>query len=382
MKQHIFFRNLLLLLYALVIFFQAYSMGGNWASGLCVAAITAISSVYFVKCLFLRNKNLFFNSWTVLLLLNTVSFIFTATYADELHQPMFVGILLTSLSFYPFYYFVMHGCFGKEQLRTFLLILIPLYIYRFYSNESKRLMEGWEVVNNISYAFVALMPVVFLIRKKIYATGIAMLLMAFIIDSAKRGAMIAGGLVLLVYFYYIISNTAGKNNPFRLLGSLLLIAFLVYFGYAYYLSNEFAIRRMANIEGGSGRDLIFIAILSYWYSYGDLWEYLFGFGFASSLKMTYGFYAHNDWLELLSNLGLLGIFTYLVLYLSSIKVFKMYKWAFVEKYMLLSVLLVWLLNSMVYRWYADLQQGYLYSIFLAYLVARRLEGKTAAMPNG
>jgi len=375
MKQHVFFRNLLLSLYALVIFFQAYASEGSWANRLGMAAIIAISSVYFVKCLFLKYKNLFFNSWTALLCLNVVSFIFTATYLDEQHYQMFAGILITSLSFYPFYYFVMRGCFGRRELRTFLLIMIPIYIYRFYSLESIILMEQSEVINNVSYAFVALMPVIFLIRKKTYATGIAMLLMAFIIQSAKRGAMIAGGLVLLVYFCYMIRNTAGKNNPFRLLGVLLLIAFLAYFGYNYYLSNDFAVRRMSDMEGGSGRDLIFIAILSYWYRYGDLWEYLFGFGFSASLEMTHGFYAHNDWLELLSSVGLIGFFTYFVLYFSSIKIFKTYNWAFAEKYMLLSVLLVWLLTSMVSMWYTNIQQGYLYSIFLAYLLAGSLKGK-------
>jgi len=375
MKLHVFFRNLLLSLYALVIFSQAYANEGSWANRLGMTAIIVISSVYFVKCQFLKNKSLFFNSWTVLLCLNVVSFIFTATYFDEQHYQMFVGILITSLTFYPFYYFVIRGCFGKRHLRTFLLIMIPIYIYRFYSFESKILMEESEVINNVSYAFVALMPVIFLIRKKIYSTGIALLLMAFIIQSAKRGAMIAGGLVLLVYFCYMIRNTEGKSSPFRLLRTLLLISFLVYFGYDYYLSNEFAVKRMSNMEGGSGRDLIFIAILSYWYHSGDLWGYLFGLGFASSLRITHGLYAHNDWLELLSSVGLVGFFTYLVLYFSSIKIFKMYKWAFAEKYVLLSVLFVWFLDSMVSMWYTNIQQGYVYSIFLAYLVAGGLKGK-------
>jgi len=381
MKQHVFFRNLLLSLYALVIFSQAYANEGSLANRLGMTAIILISSVYFVKCQLLKHKNLFFKSWTVLLCLNVVCFIFTATYFDEQHYQTFVGILITSLSFYPFYYFATRGCFGKRHLRTFLLIMIPIYIYRFYSLESKNLMEGLEAINNVSYAFVALMPVIFLIRKKIYSAGIAMLLMAFIIQSSKRGAMIAGGLVLLVYFCYIIRNTEGKNNPFRLLGALLLISFLLYFGYNYYLSNEFAVERMSDMEGGSGRDLIFIAILNYWYRYGDLWEYLFGFGFSASLKMAYGFRAHNDWLELLSSVGLVGVFTYLVLYLSSINVFKLYKWAFAEKYLLLSVLLVWFLSSMVSMWYTNPQQGYLYSIFLAYLVAGVLNGNKLLSEN-
>lgn len=377
MKTHIFYRNLLLLLYIVVVLSQTYFNEGSLISQLSKVIIIVISSVYFVKCQFFKYKNLFFNCWTIFLILNILCFIFTATFSNKMHYGMFLSILITFLSFYPFYYFTRYGHFTEKQLRVFLLLMIPVFIYSFYSTQSRLLMERLideNVVNNVSYSFVALMPVVFLIRKKILSVTILVFLMFFIIQGAKRGAMFGGGLIIIVYFYHLIKHTNKKNNSLRLLGVLSLILVSMYLGYHYYLSNEFVIDRMSKItEGGSGRDFIYTKILNYWYHSDNLLKYFFGFGFAYSLKITNGLFAHNDWLELLSNIGLVGVSAYLVLYYSSIKVFKDYKWISVEKYLLLSVMLVWLLSSMVSMWYTN-TQGYLYSILLAYLVA--VKGKT------
>jgi len=232
----------------------------------------------------------------------------------------------------------------------------------------ERLIDG-SVVNNVSYSFVALLPVVFLIRKKIFSVAVLIFLMFFIIQGAKRGAILGGGLIVAVYFYHLIKDANNKNNSLRLVGVLILILLLMYFGYDYYLSNEFVIDRMSSIyEGGSGRDFIYTKILNYWYHSDNIVKYFFGFGFAYSLKITNGLFAHNDWLELLSNIGLIGVLSYLMLYYSSIRVFQKYNWVSIEKYILLSVMLVWFLSSMVSMWYTNIQQGYLYSIILAYLV--------------
>lgn len=374
MKTHIFFRNLLLSLYIIVIFFQAYFKEGSLISQLSTVLIILISIIYFVKCLFLKNKRFFLKTWTVFLLLNILSFVFTATYSDSKHYGTFLGILITFFSFYPFYYFTLHGYFQIRQLRIFLLLLIPVIVYSFYSTQSRllmdRLVNDTNVVNNISYSFVALMPVVFLIRKKIYSIGTLIFLIIFIVQGAKRGAIISSGLIVIVYFYYLLRNTKKGNNSIRLIGVMMLILALIYFGYTYYLSNEFLIDRMSRISGGSGRDKIYQKILNYWYDSDDMLKYFFGFGFVSSLKITNGLFAHNDWLELLSNIGLVGILCYLLLYFSSIRVFREYKWESVEKYILLSVILVWLLSSMVSMWYSN-TQGYIYSILLAYLVAKK-----------
>ena len=79
------------------------------------------------------------------------------------------------------------------------------------------------------------------------------------------------------------------------------------------MSEEFMIKRMASILEGntSGRDVIYGTIFTKWYSSTNIWNLLFGFGFAGSLEITGGSYAHNDWLELLSNFGLTGIIAYL-----------------------------------------------------------------------
>jgi O-antigen ligase len=309
----------------------------------------------------------------LLLVLNIVGYIFTADFENEYHVHMFKGILLCMLPFYPFYYFAQTGELKAHHLLRFFVIMLPIKIVLFYNNQSNILLENdpevTNVVNNVAFSFVRLLPFVFLIKKyKIISIALIMLFLFFIIQGAKRGAMIVGGLGMILYFIFQIFSLEKERRVQGYLIAIICFLLIGFFAYKMYLENEFLIARMnAMAEGNSsGRDEIFNKVFDSWYDEESLKVFLLGFGFAGSVKLA-GNYAHNDWLELLSNFGILGVTIYLVLFYSIAKQLLDRNWRIEKKILLFTITLMWFTTTMFSMWYST-AQGYSQAILLAYLI--------------
>lgn len=366
-------RDFLLFLFALYFAQGSLYPTGSLISQGCLLFILIISGIFFAKTLLLKEeKNLFFKAWTILLLLNIIGFIVTANFADATQVSVFKSILVCMLPFYPFYYFSRMGQLNSSHLTLFLMLMIPITVLQFFTNQKTIMTEfdSENVVNNIAYSFVRLMPFVFLFKsKKLIAGSIMVLLMAFIIQGAKRGAIMTGAIGLLTYFYYQI-KTVEKSKRIRgyFIGAIVIVI-LSAFAYETFINNEFLINRMLSmLEGNtSGRSIIYSKIWESWYNSGSFINLLFGFGFAGSLVLTGGHYAHNDWLELLSNFGLLGFFAYLFMFYAVIRIIVNKKWILEKRIILFAIVAMWLLTTMGSMWYTSLD-GYTQAILLAYLI--------------
>ncbi len=343
-----------------------------------IVLVLLISIVYFFKTLVHKAENrLFFRAWTFFLLLNVFGFIFTADYSNRYDYGMFLGVLVTFLTFYPFYYFSQQGILTSKKLIWFFIILIPIAIYGFYTNQADILasrkianpnITNKNVVNNMSYYFVRLMPFVFLIKNhRVLATITMAILMIFIIMGSKRGALIAGGLTLIMYFYYLWKTQEKKGKLQGYILSFSGIAVLSLLGYRYFTQNQFLIERMADISGGSGRDRIFSIIFNNWFTNQNFDNFLFGYGFGASRDITGGNFAHNDWLEIVSNFGLFGGIIYLILIVAGFKIVLKKDLKFDKRILVMTLMVTWLWITMISMWYNNIQ-GYTNSILLAYLI--------------
>ena len=377
MKKIKYIRNLLFLLFVIY-----YAQGSLYAQGSIIAKaslalVLVISGFYCIKTLLDRKKkNFFYKAWTALLLLNIVGFVFTANFGESHHVSMLKGILVTSLSFYPFYYFAQRGLLKSKHLLIFFLVMIPITILQYFFNANQilleRLSDSTELVNNIAYSFVALIPFVFLFKeKKVYSIASMALLMFFIIQGGKRGALIAGVIGLLFFIYYQL-KTIDKRHRYR---SYLLVLIgvlgLGYFAYDVFQNNEFLIARMQKLGeagGSSGRDIIYMNLFNAWFNSDSLFHLLFGYGFAASLYLSgTGNFAHNDWLELLSNFGLLGALIYALLFYAAIKYIRNKSWDIDKRLLLLTIVSIWFFSTLVSMSYTSMN-GYIQSVFLAYLI--------------
>ena len=369
--------------FLLILFVIYYSQGYLYAQGSLISQISlvlilSISGFYLIKTIVLtNNKNSFYRAWSLLLILNILGFILTGNLSDSNHFTMFKGIMMASLPFYPFYYFAQRNVLHSSHLIRFFIVMLPITILQYFLNAqnilSERVSGNTDLVNNVAYSFVALIPFVFLFkRKKIIAVGAMLVLIFFIIQGAKRGALITGAIGLL-FFVYLQLRTVNKKKRVRgyLFVSLATIA-MGYYAYTTFENNQYLVSRVQSIGDGdtSGRLIIYANIISNWYNGGFL-NQLFGFGFAASLELSgIGNFAHNDWLELLSNFGLLGVAIYFYLFYSAIKFIRVSDWEIEKKIMLLTIVFIWFFITLVSMSYTS-SNSYIQAILLAYLVGSK-----------
>ncbi len=355
-----------------------YAKGTSFSKALYIIIIV-ISFFYFIKTLLLKNtKTLFYNIWTILFLLNFFGFMFTGINSNPYHISMFKGVLLTLMIFYPFYFFSYQNILKIKNLTSFLLLMIPLFILQYYLNAEQildeRVSNKLDVVNNASYLFVGLIPYVLLLKqKKIVATVIMLILIFFIIQSSKRGALFSG-VIGLLFFVFFQLRTIEKKNRFK--SYLYLSAAIIgisYFTFNVFKNNEYLTLRLENILEGesSGRDTIYFNLFYNWVQSDNFINLIFGFGFAASIQLSNtGNFAHNDWLELLSNFGLFGVTIYFILFMAALKKVMSPNWIIEKRIILLVIVLIMLMNTLVYRFYSA-GDGFLYSIMLAYLIGSK-----------
>lgn len=149
------------------------------------------------------------------------------------------------------------------------------------------------------------------------------LIIAYIlIDSGKRGGMVAVIAGLLLYLSYS-SSTIKNSKKIRI--TIIVSLVLIIFGNAIfeYLSNSEMYERLLNgsedSDYSSGRVGLYKEVLSkYWDS--EPFGLLFGHGLSSVQNFTkQGLTAHNDFIEALFDFGLIGFISYLIFYWSYIR---------------------------------------------------------------
>jgi len=353
-----------------------YTMG-SLMSKLFLLLILGISIFYFLITVISQDKkSLFYKGWTFFLILNIIGFFLTGDFAKSHQFGMFKGVLTSSLVFYPAYYFASKGALKSKHMLRFFVLMLPIAIFSFFSNASEILSQrssvSEDLVNNQAYGFVALMPFVFLIKRRMLSIVVMAFIMFFIIQGAKRGAVItgAGGIVLFIYYQLRTINKKNKVKGYAL--TFIGISGLAFYANDFYKKNEYLISRMQELdEGGvSGRDTIFATIFNSWVQSDNLWNLIFGYGFAASWDIA-GNFAHNDWLELLSNFGLLGVTLYVIIFYAALKYIFNKQWTIDKRLLLLTVILSWFTISLFSMGYTNLGNGYVRAILLAYLIGNK-----------
>lgn len=373
MRIHIYIRNLLFILLVLYSAQGTLYPSGTFISQSILGLVFVISLIYFIKLSALNvKKPLFYKAWTLLLILNVFGFIFTGSVENPLHFSLFKGILISLLTFYPFYYLASKELLTSRILVQFFIVILLVTIFQFFKNAQNLMMEqdSDSVVNNLAYAFVGLIPFAFFLRNKLLAYGAVVILMFFIITGAKRGATVSGALGLLLFMYYQLRTVRKKNRMKGYVLSLLGIVGLIYLTINFLETNELLIKRLESLREGdsSGRDLIYANIFNAWYNDDSVIHFLFGYGFAGSITLSgTGNYAHNDWLELLSNFGLLGVSIYLFFFYAGYSSIRNPTWNVNRKIIMLTTLSIWFLITLFSMGYIS-DGGYIRAILIAFLL--------------
>lgn len=249
------------------------------------------------------------------------------------------GYLQSSLNsllpIFLFYYYTRKGYIDNKRIQLYGILFLLAYVIDYQYNLQQMVSyyadlgsNRQEFTNNSSYLFLLLFPFLYFYRSKWIQGVFVLLILYFLLIGMKRGAVMIGILCLLIY---LIHNW-NQIKRSRYLAIYALGAVIIAAGFTYYMSNTlsgsdyFRERVQQTLEGdSSGRDVIYSVIWNEVWANGSILQLIIGRGANSTVEVTNGWFAHQDWLETLCNNGLLGVFLLSSFYLSIYKECKLSK---------------------------------------------------------
>lgn len=243
----------------------------------------------------------------------------------------FKEYVVSILPIYTFYYLSRKGKVTEDWFYHFVWVFLLVSILQFYRESifrlSEVLIDQGGVTNNSGYLFMSIIPcAIFLRRMPLYQFLFIIISVIFVIASMKRGAILISAISIAFLLPGIVKTMHGRQK----IWVMLLIIITLVAGY-YYVVNivmqdqYFQFRLERTLEGdASNREDMYPMYFNFFFNQSSILSIFFGNGADGTLHYM-GDFAHNDWLELLINQGLLGILLYITYWYRGYKVFKFVK---------------------------------------------------------
>lgn len=228
--------------------------------------------------------------------------------------------------FFLFYYIIFHNCNFVKNIKLFFVIILLINSSLFWISHGYRNLSDFSVTsigNNVIFYMFTLIPFILLIKNRKWQLLLMIFVSVLVVVSYKRSAIIGMFLILTVFIYFSFlksSRNMLQNIFITIFGVSLFVSIL-------FVANRFtdgiSAERLSNLQedGGSGR-------LSRWskldttlkttYSPGD-WIKGKGFRFSEIAMNKRSGTAHNDFLEVLCDYGLIGLSLYVYFHLLVLK---------------------------------------------------------------
>lgn len=330
MKKKLNICNIYILLWCLYQSQGSLGMRGEMIPRLSLVVILAISVYYAFYAIRHYNIRPFLKAVIVFLAILEIYGVFLMVSGERItfasmnavsNYTYLKGLAISILPIFPFYVFARKGLLTEKLTKRWVWVLLVVATSYFFYLRNRVLMAQFEmgsdieeITNNAGYLFLALLPfTVFFRNKPLLQYAMMSYCMLFILLGFKRGAIIIGAIVIVICAFDTIKHTKGKiKTKSKLLTGVLIVIGIYLVQYLLNTSDYFNARIDETLEGGSsGRDRIYSALYYHFINHTNFFQLLFGSGALSSIKIA-GNYAHNDWLELLVNQGLLGVLVYAV----------------------------------------------------------------------
>ena len=221
-----------------------------------------------------------------------------------------------------FYYYSRKGCITEERIRVYFFVFLITSLVLF-NKESIHMYEisnvdQGGVTNNAGYGMLALIPMVFFFYKKPFIQYVLLaFILSFVLLGAKRGAILIAAICALYFIVSSFRNSKRRNYAF-ILGFVFICIGYYYFDHIF-STNEFLVSRYEQTMEGdsSNRDILYGNVWNAFLHNSSLLQQLIGHGADSTLKIM-GAFAHQDWLEIVYNNGLVGVFLFVMFFVSYI----------------------------------------------------------------
>ena len=326
MKKVLSVPNIYILLWALYYTQGTFISRGSYVSRLVLLAFLMISFFYaFVTYTKYFQVSPYFKSLGLLLIMFTVYG--TLGMVSGVGFDYLKMIYLSLLPTFPFFVWTQRGMITPKWIRTVFFVMcavVGIQYYATYSYIEETFFDAENATVNIAYEVLALIPLLLFWKNKPVIQYIMLaIVMATVLSTVKRGAIIIG---VICSLYFFISTVQASSKRVKWLIWLLILFFVVLgvrYALNFYSNSSYAQYRMASTLAGdsSGRGSIYSQAWSTFVNSEHLSNILFGYGASSTIKLL-GIAAHNDWLELLVNQGLLGVSLYLVYWITLLLIFR------------------------------------------------------------
>lgn len=293
--------------------------------------IIGVSLYYTIYALLRYKMPTYMKGLTIFVLLITVygllDIIANTTYAGTTMKAyMYLRDIYKSLlPIFPFFVFTREHVVTLKWVQVLAIVLLFTSIEAMTFRQKEMEDEG---TINLAYGVLAVVPLLaFWNKKKILQFACLIIAMFFILKGMKRGAILAGT-ICVVWFLLNQLKTATKKERFwvLLLVAITVFASIYMVDYMLTTSDYFNARLEKTKEGDmSHRDEIYTTLWNHFWEEENVFRLIFGNGTMSTIHFT-GLLAHNDWLELLTDHGLLGGFIYILYWICFYITWRRSKW--------------------------------------------------------
>lgn len=387
MKKNNWFNICTLYIFLWVLYFFHWQEVGeafpilNSLSNLFLGINLLISIYYFVHFLTTYKQTPLFKALNILLISLVMYGFFSYFERDYVgingvkikSATYMIGALRTFLPIYACIMFTKLGYINEKVIRLWFWVFFVQSIIIFFISRVVDLgLDMYNMddlrTNNRGYLFVNLFPLLAFFKEKSWLQYVSIAFMLILtIISVKRGAIL---IISLATIYFILHQfkkvSYSKKFAILIVFSIIVVQTTSFVENLYANSSVFQNRFESTMEGNSsGRDRIAKNLIEI-YSSSDIRHLLFGFGADETL--SYGLYAHNDWLEILFNQGIIGFVLYFLFWINLFLLWKKEKDGDLRFLMAL-----WLLcnipKSMFSMWYS--MANIFVTIPLGYYLAKK-----------
>ena len=269
-----------------------------------------------------KGLSIIFGLWILMI---TIVFVVTESVSSINMQILnYLKLLFPILTFYYFNIVFKNKNLIKFYLNTIIVFTVLLVYFYFREYTLINIISKEEKALNIAYFPFLMLPAIMCINIKFVRYSLLFLIIVVIFSSMKRGGLIA--LFLSLGGYYIIEKLFKKRNSLNLKNIIniifiLGIAWIFFLIFNRYSGSAFLDRlKMIEEDKGSGREDIYENVLGLLQnsSYKDI---IIGHGDNAVSRYTdTGYSAHNDFLEVIFDYGLISFLIYICLHISIIKI--------------------------------------------------------------
>jgi len=284
------------------------------------------STVYFVKTITGQKLNTSLKAFSILYICFTIHGIISLLLGGGGNKAIWGFLQMLSTSYLPifgFYYLFKRHLIDEKWMMPIVVALLLSGIGDYYVTEKEiysSLGHGKDltgIINNSSYRIIQMFPLLFLIRSNDwFRYAVIIVASVFVVMAAKRGPILISFVFLLIFLADTMHFNKQRKCNFMKIASLAVAFYLGYMIVYQVVENNLFLqmRFEQTLEGdSSGRDEIYYHAFNHIINEQELHILCFGNGISSTLKIL-GISAHNDWLEIALNQGLIGIMIYLYYY--------------------------------------------------------------------